>query len=452
MKYELGIIGGGPAGYHAATLMGRQGKSVVLFERENVGGTCLNQGCIPTKTLLYSAKMYHALKESRKYGVLVEGAAFDFPTVQKRKKKVIRKLVAGINGKLRESQVEVIRGTAHVEGKRGDRFLIRAGEEEYLCDKLLIACGSSAIMPPIPGLSSSNVLTATELLDIEELPEHLVIVGGGVIGIEFAWFYAAIGGRVTVVEMLPNILGEADSELVNKLQKSLETMGITFLLNSSVVSVHQNTLNIEQGDKSFALDASHILVSVGRKPNTSNLGLENIGIEEGSNGLPVNEHCRTNVPNVYAAGDVTGFSLLAHTAYREAEVIVHCLLGKEDKMSYQAIPSVIYTNPELASVGMTAEQAQQQGIACQTLSLPMQYAGRFVAENERGEGLCKIVFESATQKIVGAHLLGSPSSEIVFGMAMAIEGGQTIEQMRRVVFPHPTVSEIIKETLFSLTL
>ena len=457
--YDLAIIGGGPGGYVAAERAGGAGLSVILFEKRELGGVCLNEGCIPTKTLLYSAKVLDYAHHADKYGVTVEGAALEYAKVLKRKEKVVKKLVGGIKVKMREAAVEVVKEEATIQGKNGEAFVITAGEASYEARKLLICTGSEAAVPPIPGLREGlgdTVLTNREILALEEQPESLVVIGGGVIGMEFASFFNSIGTKVTVVEMLPKILGPLDDEISAMLQAQYAKKGVEFHLSCKVVAVEGNDVVYEDPEgNTCRATGDKVLVSVGRRANFQGLGLENIGVELALNpagrpyGIKVDERMRTNVPGVYAAGDVTGFSMLAHTASREAEVAVNDILGKEDSMHYNAVPGVVYTNPEVAGTGLTEAEAAAKGLDVAVLKLPMAYAGRFVAENERGEGLCKVIIGKEDRKVLGVHMLGNPCSEMIHGACIAIEQGMTVEQLQRVIFPHPTVSEILKETVFT---
>ena len=458
--YDLAIIGGGPGGYVAAERAGAAGLSVILFEKRELGGVCLNEGCIPTKTLLYSAKVYDYAKHGDKYGVNVEGSSLDFGAVFKRKAKVVKKLVGGVKLKMKNAAVEVIKEEAVIQGKSGEGFSIASGENTYEARNILICSGSEAAVPPIPGLREGLggvVVTNREILALEEQPESLVVIGGGVIGMEFASFFNSIGTKVTVVEMLPKILGPLDDEISAMLQAQYEKKGVEFHLSCKVVAIEGNEVVYEDPEGNTCRAAGDkILVSVGRRANIQGLGLERLGVEFALNpagrpyGIKVDEKMRTNVPGVYAAGDVTGFSMLAHTASREGEVAVNTILGKEDRMRYDAIPGVVYTNPEVAGVGLTEAEAAKKGLDVKVLKLPMAYAGRFVAENERGEGLCKVIVDAADHRVLGVHMLGNPCSEMIHGACIAIEQRMTAEQLQEVVFPHPTVSEILKETVFTL--
>ena len=448
---DLLIIGGGPAGYVAAERAGHKGLNVVLFEKKAMGGVCLNEGCIPTKTLLYSAKIYENALHGDKYGVFGDNIRFDYEKMIARKNKVVRKLVSGVESKMKANKVTVVKGDAMIEGRSTDGIEVSCNGEKYIGKNLLVCTGSEASVPPIPGLKEAGevILTNREILEMTERPASLVVIGGGVIGMEFASFYNSLGTKVTVIEMLPEILGGLDFEISAMLRDIYTKKGISFNLNAKVVQVDGNKVVFEKEGVTHTVEGEKILLSVGRRPVTQGFGLENLQVELLRGGIKVDEKMRTNVPGVFAAGDVTGFSLLAHTASREGEVVVNNLTGRNDIMRYNAIPGVVYTNPEVAGVGETEESAKAKKIAYKVARLPMAYAGRFVVENEGGSGLCKVLVGEKHGEVIGVHMLGNPSSEIIYGACMAIEQEMTLKEMQEVVFPHPTVSEILKETVFT---
>ena len=457
--YDLAIIGAGPGGYVAAERAGAAGLKVVLFERKSLGGVCLNEGCIPTKTLLYSAKVYNYAKTGDHYGVYCENPTFKYGEFVDRKDKVVKKLVGGIKAAMKGFKVEVVNAEAMIKGRGADGIEVEAGGQSYFSRNLLICTGSEAAVPPFPGLKEAGdvIVTNREILALKEQPKELVVIGGGVIGMEFAAFYSTLGTKVTVVEMLPKILGPLDDEISTMLQNIYAKRGINFCLKCKVTGIEGNTVVYEDPEgKVCRVSGDKILVSVGRRANLQGFGLENLGVELALNpagrpyGIKVDDHMRTNLPGVFAAGDVKGFSMLAHTASREGEVVVNNILGKEDRMRYDAIPGVVYTNPEVAGVGLTEEQAKASGKDFKVIKLPMAYSGRFVAENEGGEGICKIIVGAKYHEVLGLHMLGNPCSEILQSGCIAIEQEMTVEQLKEVVFPHPTVSEIIKETAFSM--
>ena len=447
MKYDVAIIGGGPAGYSAAERAAKGGLSTVLFEKNALGGVCLNEGCVPTKTLLYSAKTYDNIRHAAKYAVKAENPSFDLGKIIARKNKVVKKLTAGIRMKMAEAGVVMVNAEALIEGRAADGTLtIVAGEERYEAVNLLICTGSETVIPPIPGLAETAYWTSREALQSKELPASLVVIGGGVIGMEFASFFNSLGVEVHVVEMLDKILGPMDRELSDMLQAEYAKRGVKFYLGHKVTGVHGTEVSVEKDGQSFTLSGEKVLLSVGRRPVTKGFGLESLALEPYRNGVKVNEFMQTSQPNVYACGDITAFSLLAHTAVSEAEVAIDHILGKAHAMSYRAIPGVVYTNPEIAGVGRTEEELQAAGVAYTVKKIPMAFSGRFVAENEMGNGVCKMILaEDGT--LIGAHMLGNPASELIVIAGIAIEQGMKAEQLTHFVFPHPTVGEILKEAL-----
>lgn len=449
---DLAIIGGGPAGYVAAERAGAKGLGVVLFEKRELGGVCLNEGCIPTKTLLYSVKVYDSALHGDKYGVTAEKVSFDFGKIMDRKNKVVRKLVGGVGAKMKAHKVNVVKGAAYIKGRSAKGIEIECGGETFLAANLLVCTGSEAFVPPIDGLEKAGdiIVTNREILDLKEQPKSLVVIGGGVIGMEFASFYNSLGTEVTVVEMLPEVLGGFDHELCGMLRDVYAKKGVKFNLECKVTRIDGNkVVYVGNDEKEASVSGEKILVSIGRRPVVEGFGLENLGVEFDYKGIKVDSKMKTNVPGVYAAGDVTGHSMLAHTASREGEVVVNNLTGRSDAMRYDAVPGVVYTNPEVAAVGLTLDAAAAQGIAAKEIKLPMAYAGRFVAENEGGVGMCKMVIGEKYGQVLGVHMLGNPSSEMIYGACIVIEQEMTAKELQEVIFPHPTVSEIFKETIFT---
>ena len=446
--FDLIVIGGGPGGYLAAERAAHAGLKTALFEKNSLGGVCLNEGCIPSKALLNSAKHYEHALHSAAFGVTCKDVTIDQNAVIARKRKVVRTLVSGVRAKMKGAGVTVIMEEAKIEGKTAEGFTVNG----HTAKNVIIATGSTAAVPPIPGVKEnlgSFVLTNREVLELTEIPEKFAVIGGGVIGLEMAAYYAAVGSKVTVIEMLDHIAGPTDLEISSLLQKELEKKGITFLLSHKCLSVELGAVMVEapNGDK-LAVAADKVLLSIGRRANFQTLGLETIGVECERTGIKADYAGRTNVPGVYAIGDVNGHHMLAHTAYREAEVAVNTILGKKDYMRYTANPSVIYTQPEIASVGKTEEECKAKGIDYEVKKLPMVYAGRFVAENEGMDGLCKVIVDKKHRTILGVHLIGTYTGEMIWGAAEMIEMQLRVTDARQIIFPHPTVSEIIRETLW----
>lgn len=452
MVYDLIVIGGGPAGYLAAERAGEGGLSVLLIEKRFIGGVCLNEGCVPSKALLYSAKLYHGAADGAKYGITVKDIKLDHKAVIERKKKVVNTLVTGIKSKLRKLKVTVVMAEAKITGKSSEGFTVAAGGETYTGSKLLIATGSVPVTPPIPGvkegLASGFVATNREILDWETVPEKLVIIGGGVIGLEMASYYNTAGSKVTVVEMLDKIAGPTDREISEILKANYEKAGIVFKLGCKVTGVTDGKVLYEEAGKQCEVAADKVLLSIGRRAFTEGLGLETIGVETERGKIKTDDTGLTNIAGVYATGDVNGVLMLAHTAYRETEVAVNNILGKKDHMRYNSIPSVIYTNPEVACVGENEETAKAKGIDFDVVKLSMMYSGRYVAENEGGDGIIKILINKKYKNVIGVHMIGNYSSEIIYGAAMMVETEMRVDDIKQIVFPHPSVSEIIREGIF----
>ncbi len=450
--YDLIILGGGPAGYNAAERAAHGGLKTLVIEERALGGVCLNEGCIPTKTLLYSAKIYDYAKHSKDYGVTFGSASIDHNFVVERKNKVVKQLVSGIAAKLKKAGVEVVNATATIKERSADGFVVTASDKEYVGKQLLICTGSSAAVPPIDGLkdslSNGFALTNREVLDLKEIPRTIVVVGGGVIGLEMASYFNSVGSKVYVLEMLDHIAGPTDSEISKMLQKEYASRGVEFILGAKVTSIKDKSVTYEKDGKVEKLDADYALVSIGRRPRTAGIGCENIGLKLERGAIVTNEYGKTNVPGVWAAGDVNGKSMLAHTAYREGEVCINNILGKKDRINYNSIPSVIYTNPEVASVGETTETCKAKGIDAKIDTVTLKYSGRYVAENEHGNGVVKIITDKTHNNIIGVHMYGTYASEIIYGAAMMVETEMRVTDVQKLVFPHPTVCEVIRESMF----
>lgn len=445
MQYFLAIIGGGPAGYTAAEKASKAGKDVVLFEQNAVGGTCLNVGCIPTKSLLYGAKQYYNATHAQKYGVTAENVSFDFAAMQKRKTIVVRKLVAGIKQRLNNEHCTLVSGFARVVSRQDSAVSIECNGETYEAENLMICTGSTNFVPPIPGIKDNpSVWDSTDALAATELPKSVIIVGGGVIGMEFATLYHELDVPVTVIEALPSILPNLDPEVVAVLAEKYKKAGISILTSTKVESIDGGKVTAN-GE---IYEADKILVSVGRRANLQGLeALNDIELNRGA--IVIDDFCKTNLPNVYACGDVTGKIMLAHVASRQAEVAVGRMLKQIplQRIAYNAIPSVVYTNPEIASVGVTETQAEEMGIETEVRKLPMTFSGRFMAENEGETGLCKMIIDAKNHSVLGVHMIGNPCSEFVSAASFAVRMGYTTAEFQQVVFPHPTVSEILHEII-----
>ena len=456
MVYDLIVLGGGPAGYLGAERAAQAGMKVLLLEERQVGGVCLNEGCIPTKTILHSAKLFcYANGGAGGYGIKSEGALLDFPAVMQRKEKVIKTLVSGVSATLKKLKVDVVNARGVIRRREEDgSYLVEAGESRYQGKKLLVCTGSRPVLPDIPGLKegleAGAVMTSREILGLDRLPGTLTVIGGGVIGLELAFAMVSFGVAVTVVEMLDKIGGPLDPEIAGLLQRNCEKAGIKFILGAKVTGIDGSTVSYEKSGTTAKVAADRILFCVGRRASVEGVGLEKIGVEIRRGAVVTDEQMKTNVPGVFAAGDVNGKSMLAHVAYREAEVAVRVMQGIEDRMCYTAVPSVIYTQPEVASIGYTKQAAQEAGFQVREITIPMMYSGRYVAENEHGDGIAKAVVEEGGNRLLGIHLIGTPASEIITAASVALDKEISVNGLKSVVFPHPTVGEILRELLFAL--
>jgi dihydrolipoamide dehydrogenase len=444
IMYDLIVLGAGPGGYEAAAHAGELGKKVALIEKKHIGGICLNSGCIPTKTLLHSAKILQVCKEAEDYGIKTGKLEIDYGKIQKRKKEVVALLLKGIEGKLKRSGVEIIWG----EGQLLSKNAIEVNEKSYETKNILIATGSRPAVPPIKGIDSSNVLDSTAILELDKIPKSLAVIGAGAIGLELACFFNEMGTNVKVIEMLPHIAYQMDTEITSYLLKSLGKKGIDFALTSRVNTIGKKEISyMDENGKTETTQSEIILNATGRLPNLENIGLDEIGILYDAKGIKTDLQGKTSVPGIWACGDVTGRCLLAHAATREGIVAVNNMFGKRDVVRYKAIPNVIYTHPEVASAGMTEQMLQQEEIDYQKNLLPLNISGRFVAENEKKQGYVKVLTGTRYHEILGVHIIGGAAGEMIYGAATFIEMEMRVEDINEIVFPHPTVSEAIKETI-----
>lgn len=444
-KYDIIIIGAGPGGYRAAERAGAQGKTTLLIEKDkSLGGVCLNRGCIPTKALLNSAKIFYSAQNSQHLGVSFSGVEYDLKKAMEWKAKTVSVLTKGVDYQMRRHNVDVLTGSAKIEGQN----IVSVGNQEFSAENIIIATGSSPIKLSIPGADEANVLTSDEMLEIDRLPKDLTIIGGGVIGIEFALYFSLLGIQVSVIEFLPEILSNFDRDIAALIRSSLK--GCSFITAAKVISIDKNKITFVKDGKEESRQANLILMAVGRKPNLENLGLEAMNIDFDKSGIKVNERMQTNISNIYAVGDVTGKSLLAHSAYRMGEVAVNTICLQKDRMRYHAIPWVVYTYPELSGVGLTEDQAKKEGRNVKVGSLQMRVNGRFLAEHGNEKGICKVVVDGDSGVLLGVTILGGVNSEIIYGAAAMIEAEFRVKDIQDIIFAHPTVSEIIKDTVLEL--
>lgn len=445
--YDIAVIGGGPGGYVAAIKAAQMGKKTVIFEKEKVGGTCLNVGCIPTKALLRSAQALKEVKEAGKFGVIqMEGAPeLDLAKVQIRKQGVIGQLVGGVEGLLR-SNGAVLKKT---EAVLTDAHTIAAGGETVTAENIIIATGSQAKSLPIAIDSAAKVLTSKEMLDISEKPDSVAVIGGGVIGIEFAYFLAVIGVKVTVVEFLDRILPMVDEEITAQVTAHLQELGIEIYTSAKVTEVKADAVVFEKDGKLQETACDQVLMAVGRGPDLTGIDTETLGIKTNRGAIVTDAQLRTSVNNIYAIGDVNGRAMLAHTASMEGIVAVETICGKKAAMDYDKIPSAIYIEPEIASIGLTEKQAKEKYGEIKVGGFPLMANGKAkVAGEERG--LAKVICEAKYGEIVGVHLYCIHATDMIAEASVAMKLEATAEEVAMAVHPHPTVSEIMHETMHAV--
>jgi len=447
VKYDLAVIGAGPAGYVAAKKAGGAGLSVLLVEGRKLGGVCLNEGCVPSKTLLQAAKTYYHALHGDAFGVEADGVRFNFEKANAHKTQVMDGMRNGIAGLMKKSKVKVVFGQATLSDGRK----VTVDGETHEADNILICTGSSPTRPPIPGVDGDNVVDSTGILELEELPSSLVVIGGGIIGCEFACFFGSVGIPVTVLEALPEICPTLDPDLARTLRGELSKKNVTFHVGAKVEEITEAEVKFSLDGESQSAEAGLVLVATGRRPNVANLGLDDLRVDyDERGGIKVDDRCATNVPGVWAAGDVTGRAWLAHAASRMAEVVVHNITGRADVMRYDAMPSVVYTSPEVAVAGLTKEQAEERGLKVTTGKIPMTINARYVAEHPGERGLCKVVVEEGTRRLLGVHMIGGACSEMIFGAAAMLETELREEEIDEIIFPHPTTSEVMKDVFMAV--
>jgi len=452
--YDLIVIGAGPGGYLCAQRAAEAGFRVCLFEEKELGGVCLNEGCIPTKTLLYSSKLYRRTLGSENFGVTTTGVSYDHQSVINRKNKVVDTLVRGVGNKLSSLKVDIVYDSAVITGRQNNVFFVEADGEVFSSGRLCIATGSETIIPPIPGLQEAlargHAVTNREILDMQKLPESLAVIGGGIIGLEMAFYFSSVGVNVSLFEMLDRPAASMDTDVSRALLAECGKRGITVHLSCRVTEISENKLFFEDTKGTGTLPCDLILLSAGRRPRTTGLGLETLGIETDHGLIVTDKHLCTNMTNVYAVGDCNGKLMLAHTAYREAEVAVNHMLGYKDEIRYENIPTVAYTDPEAASVGLTLEEALNRGFRAKSVKTPLQYSGRFIAETENSSGFCKIVVDTANNRLLGLQIIGPYSSEIILAAELMLDTELSPERLKKLVFPHPSIGEVIRESIFRI--
>jgi dihydrolipoamide dehydrogenase len=442
---DLIVIGAGPGGYEAAAHAGKLGAKVAIVEKEFIGGTCLHVGCIPTKTFLRSSKLFAECRQAAEFGVDITGVSFNLAAVAARKNGIVATLTRGVEGLLKRNGVEIVRAEATLTSRNS----VQAGERTLSAKNILIATGARPAVPPIPGIASPAVLDSTGVLNLTALPKSVAVIGGGYIGLEFASFFASAGATVTVLEMLPQIAAGSDHDIASRLQQTLAKSGVSFHTSCRVRAIEGNTVHFDLRGQPGALKADCILTATGRAPVTDGLGLAEIGLDFDRKGIRTSDRGRTNLPGIWACGDVTGRRLLAHAATREGLVAVNNMFGRPDRVRFEAIPSVIYTHPEVASVGKTENELRALGVEYKKALLPMGVAGRYLVENSGTPGIIKTLVGARYGELLGVHALGDLSSEFIAAAATMMEMEMTASNVETVVFPHPTVSEALKSAILA---
>jgi dihydrolipoamide dehydrogenase len=452
-KIKVVVIGGGPGGYVAAIRAAQLGGEVTLIEKEYLGGTCLNVGCIPTKSLLHSAELYEEAKEAAKYGVIINDIKIDFTKVQERKSAVTKQLVNGVKGLLAANKVKVVTGEASFVSKDKVEVKTENKSEIIKADKFIIATGSVPAKPPILGIDSEKCIDSTGALELKEIPKSIVIVGGGVIGIEIATLYNSLGSKVVVVEMLDEILPMMDGELTKIIRAKLAKKGVEIFTSSKVMSFKEAGENIEVSvqmkDNSIKVfSGDKALISIGRRTNTSSLSLDKAGIKHDRGKIIANDKMETNVPGIYAVGDCLGKIMLAHIASAQGEIAAENALGQNKEFDSKTNPSCVYTKPEFASVGLTEEAAKAQGVDYIVGKFPLAANGRSMIMGE--DGMIKIIAGKKYKEVLGAHIVGPRATDMIGELSLAIGMEATIDEVIETIHAHPTVAEAIKEATLAV--
>lgn len=449
--YDIAVIGGGPGGYVAAIRAAQRGAKAVLFEKDVVGGTCLNRGCIPTKTLLKSVKAFKDLKKLKELaitGVDLSAAGIDLGILHQRKKRIVNRLTSGVAGLLKAHGVEVVAGQAVIDEAPG---VIKVGEQTYRAKNVIIATGSKPRLLPLPGINSPSVLTSDELLDLESVPATLLILGGGVIGIEFALVFRELGADVTIVEMEERLLPAFDEEIATEAARMLKSNGITLYLGARAKEIRGDRLVFEQAGETKELTGEKILVAVGRAPAYEGIDVQKLGLATERGALVTNEYLQTSQPSIYAIGDVNGKYMLAHKASAEGLTAVENILGQPRPMDYSVIPQCIYCTPEIACVGLTEQQARDRYSADQLTigKFPLSANGKAQVEGE-SRGFVKVISENKTRKVLGVHLFCNTATELIAEAVTALRLGAGVEELAQCMHPHPTISEAVQESYFDV--
>jgi len=454
-EVDVVIIGGGPGGYVAAIKAAHLGLKAVLIEKDKLGGVCLNRGCIPTKALVSTAELLNHLQRAGEFGIQVKDYSIDFPAIMKRKDLITRRLSSGVEQLMKANQVRVVRGEGQIIEPGIVEVLDADGQKEVIKTKnIIIATGSKVMKLPIPGIDSGGVITSDEALSLSELPSKMIIIGGGVVGIEFAGIFKALGVEVTVVEMLPRILLPIDEEIARRLAMNLKRKGIEILTDCKVKGIKKNHQNLEvlvstsEGEK--RLETERVLLAAGRVPELGNIDVQRLGIELEKGAIKVDEKMKTNIPGIYAVGDVVGKIMLAHVASREGIVAIENISGKEVLMDYKVVPNCVFSMPEVASVGLTEEEARKENNNIKVSKFPFMANGKALGMGET-EGMVKIIADADTSELLGMHILGVHASDLIAEGTLALSMEATAFEIVNTIHAHPTLAEAIAEAAEGIT-
>lgn len=446
--FDLAIIGGGPAGFFAAEYGNSRGLKVVIFEKDTLGGVCINEGCIPAKTMLHSIDALNTVKNARKYGIVINGdIAMDMKLAIGQKDKVVKDMQAIVNAKFNGDVATLVYGQACIEGRMNDgNFEINCNGQTFTAANLLICTGSRPDVPDIPGIDSPAVCTYDTMLNTPAVPRKIVMIGGGSINIELARIYHALGAEIAILEESNEILPDTDNEISAILRNEYAKRGIITHLNTVIHKIEGGKVFFSVKGAKMELEGDCILCDIGRRPNLEDFGLENLDVECYRKGIRINNQMQTSEPKVYAAGDVTGFSKSAHAAYCEAAVVINTILGVTDQMNFKAVSNCIFSDPEIAHVGVTEETLKLAWRPHKILRLPFTQSSRYVMQNEEFEGMCKMII-GEDETILGVHMIGNHCIESILAAVMAVEARMTVSEWRKIVFPYPTIGEIMKGAL-----
>lgn len=446
--YDIAVIGGGPGGYVAAIRAAQLGAKVLLAEKEKLGGVCLNRGCIPTKTLLNSAEKWHELQQCSLFGLRADHIGFDFTAVMRRKDQVVNQLQSGIVQLVAGSGITVCQGTASLRGKEQLAVQTAAGTEVYQARRIILAAGSESVTPPLPGIELPGVIGSDQVLSLAAVPRSMAIIGAGAVGVEFATIFQAFGAEITLIEMQPSILPNIDADLVKRMALLLRKKGIKMLTATKVTAISQGAdglvLTVATGDKVQEIAAETVLNAVGRRPSLSGLGLETAGVTYDRQGILVNAKMETNVPGIYAVGDLTGRYMWAHAASAEGIAAAENAMGGDTAMNYAAVPGCIFTDPEIATAGLSEGEAIAAGRRVKVGRFNFAGIGRAAAMG-KSDGLAKIVADEDSGVILGLHILGPHASDLIMEGVVAVNQGLTVRDLKQIIHPHPTLAEVIGE-------